>query len=311
MSDMITHWASFEDCRRLAQLDDKIEPLFRDLIEKQQNASRLGTLTRLGKDWMPPILKRAKAHADEGDLPAKDQRDLAFVLGGLIHQACDNVMKPMLSEGGKVNWTQMQAYLRGTPGTPPVSPEQVEAAHEFSAYLDAEVFHQVYMNGEDGVLSRFFLSEFTPEGQPFEAYVRALFQRSLLSSHTLNPTVDRMDEWLDNLFTLVQPLYVDINRWVRVYQHPDPAKIEAFEVRTKFYRTDDPTIRAARALQNGKTVDSVLLKEVFTDHATTCAYGEILQTGLRYLQSASEFWRGESNDLIAPNYEQWPDRASA
>src|SRR5262245_19735861 len=113
MSDMITHWASFEDCRRLAQLDEGIEPLFRELIEKEQNVARLGTLTRLGKNWMPPILKRARANAETGGLTARDRRDLAFVLGGLIHQACDNVMKPMLSEGGNVNWTQMQAYLRG------------------------------------------------------------------------------------------------------------------------------------------------------------------------------------------------------
>lgn len=311
MSDMITHWASFEDCRRLAQLDEGIDSLFRELIEKDQNAARLGTLTRLGKDWMPPILKRARANADHAELSARDRRDLAFVLGGLIHQACDNVMKPMLSEGGKVNWTQMQAYLRGTPGTPPVTPEQVEAAHEFSAYLDAEVFRQVYMNGEVGVMSKFFMSEFTPDAHAFENFVRALFQRSLLSAHTLNPTVDRMDEWLDNLFSLVQPFYVDIDRWVRAYQEPDESKIEAFGVRTKFYRMDDPSTQLARALQNGQPVDETLRKAVFEDHAATSAYGEILQTGLRYLRGASEFWRGESQDLVAPNYEQWSDRATA
>ncbi|WP_439631950.1 hypothetical protein [Shinella sp.] len=309
MSDMITHWASFEDCRRLAQLDDGIEPLFRDLIENEQNAARLGTLTRLGKDWMPPILKRARAHADEGELQARDRRDLSFVLGGLIHQACDNVMKPILSDG--VNWTQMQAYLRGTPGVPPVSPEQVAAAHELSAYLDAEVFRRVYMEGEVGMLSRFFLSELSPRGQDFEQFIRALFQRTLLSSHTLNPPVEEMDDWLDNLFSRLQPLYVDVEGWVRVYQNPDPAKIEAFDIRTRFYREDDPTIVAARALQAGQPIDDQLRQAVFVDHSSTCAYGEILQVGLRYLRGASQYWRGESDDLIAPNYEQWPDRASA
>ncbi len=303
MSDMVTHWAAFEDCRRLVQLDDKLPPIFREVIESGREVGRLGTLTRLGKVWMQPMLETALAQLKACAEEDKARRNLAFVLGGLVHQATDNVMKPVLSNMAGASWTQMQASLRGTPNTPKVNAESVELAHEFSAYLDAEVFRQVYLDGDAEPLSKFFMGELSDDGHAFEEFIRALFQRSLLSAHTLNPTADNMDnmaDWLDNLFGLVQPYFVEVDRWVRVYQHPDPEKIERFGVRTSFYRTDDPVIRAARALQHGTPVDAATRSAVYDNGAYVCIYGEILQTSLAYIRAAAAFWRGEAKDLTAP-----------
>jgi hypothetical protein len=303
MSDMVTHWAAFEDCRRLVQLDEKVVPVFREVIESGRDVGRLGTLTRLGMVWMQPMLETARAQLKAVAADEKGRRNLAFALGGLVHQATDNVMKPVLSNMAGASWTQMQALLRGTPDTPKLSEESIELAHEYSAYLDAEVFRQVYLDGEAEPLSRFFMSEVNATGRAFEDFVRALFQRSLLSAHTLNPTagsMENMADWLDNLFSVVQPFFVDVDRWVRVYQHPDPVKIEKFGVRTSFYRTDDPTIRAARALQHGKQIDAETRSAVYGDGTYNCVYGQILQTGLEYIRAAAAFWRGETNDLNAP-----------
>jgi hypothetical protein len=309
MSDMVTHWAAYEDCRRLAQLDEKLEPVFREVIESRRDVGRLGTLTRLGAKWMQPMLTTAMGQLKGGANNDVAKRNLAFVLGGLIHQATDNVMKPVLSNMSGANWTQMQASLRGTPNTPKVAEDAVERAHEYSAYLDAEVFREVYLDGDAEPLSHFFMGEMSAKGKSFEEFIRAIFQRSLLSAHTLNPTaatMDNMADWLDNLFRLVQPYFVDVDRWVRVYNHPDPKKVEEFGIRTEFYRKDDPTIRAARALQHGQPVDAATRKAVFEDGKYLCVYAQILQVGLMYMRSAAEFWRGESKDLIAPNFEQWP-----
>lgn len=306
MSDMLTHWAAFEDCCRLAQIDATIEPEFQAALAHNREAGRLGTLTRLGAKWMQPMLQGVRDHWSDASRDPKLQRNLAFVLGGLIHQATDNVMKPALSRAAGGTWSQMQAYLRGTPGTPPVSPQVVEAAHEYSAYLDAEVFRQVFLDGTADPFSQFFMAKLAPKGRAFEEFVRALFQRSLLSVHTLNPTVDHMEDWLENLFRTVQPAFVGVDRWVRVYNQPDPAKIEAYEVRTAFYRADDPTIRAARTLQRGEEIDAVARQAVFADATHTCLYSHILQTGLEYVRKASQFWRGETGHLVAPNFDEWP-----
>jgi hypothetical protein len=305
MSDMLTHWAAFEDCCRLAQIDDRIEACFRSALEQQRAAGRLGTLTRLGAKWMQPLMTNVRARWHEKDADAKLERDLGYVLGGLVHQATDNVMKPALSRAAGGTWSQMQAYLRGTPGTPPVSPEVVEAAHEYSAYLDAEVFAQVYLGGSAEPFSEFFMAELSPKGKGLEDFVRALFQRSLLSVHTLNPTVDHMEEWLENLFRTVQPAFVGVDRWVRVINHPDPQKIEAYGVRTLFYRADDPAIKVARAIQHSSPIDPAARAAALAG-THTCYYSHILQTGLDYLRKAGAFWRGETEHLVAPNFDEWP-----
>jgi hypothetical protein len=306
MSDMLTHWAAFEDCCRLSGIDEEIESVFRDALERQREAGRLGTLTRLGAKWMQPMLESVRDQWSNARLDPKLQRNLAFVLGGLIHQATDNVMKPPLSRAAGGTWSQMQAYLRGTPGTPPVSPQVVDAAHEYSAYLDAEVFRQVYLDGGADPFSEFFMAKLSPKGKAFEEFVRALFQRSLLSVHTLNPTVDHMEDWLENLFRTVQPAFVGVDRWVRVYHQPDPRKIEAYEVRTSFYRPDDPTIRVARALQRAEPVDAAARRAALAPGTHTCYYAHILQTGLDYMRKAAQFWRRESSHLVAPNFDEWP-----
>jgi hypothetical protein len=310
MSDMLTHFASFDDCRRLALLDATIAPEFRAVIEYGQEFARLGTLSFGGKTWMEPILRSARQHWAGVGRSGKYERNLAFVLGGLIHQACDGAMKPILSAAVGVDWNIMQAVMQKTPDAISRQDEQIARTQEVSAYFDAEVFREVYLQGKANPFNQFFMAEVTDAGRAFESVIRAMFQRSLLSAHTLKPDSANMEQWLDNLFERVQPYYLDVDLWVSVYQRPDPAKIEAYGVRTTFYNAEDPSIRLARALQTDRPIDLALRKTVYQDGVSTCGYGEILQLGLRYLRNASAFWRGETETLVAPNYETPPEVAA-
>jgi hypothetical protein len=310
MSDMLTHWASFDDCRRLAQLDEGVTPEFRAVIETGRDFARLGTLSFGGKTWMEPTLRNARLNWRGLGQSGKYERNLAFVLGGLIHQACDGAMKPILSSAIGADWNIMQAVMQKTPDAISRRDRDIAVTQEVSAYFDAEVFRQVYLNGDSEPFSRFFLAEVGEGAREFESVVRAMFQRSLLSSHTLKPDSQNMEEWLDNLFERVQPFYLDVDLWVEVFQRPDPKKIEAYGVRTSFYDEADPTIRAARTLQAGQPLDAELRRRVYQDGVSICGYGEILQLGLRYLRNASAFWRGETDALVAPNYETPPEVAA-
>jgi hypothetical protein len=310
MSDMLTHWATFDDCRRLAQLDDRIVPEFRSAIDKGAEEARFGTLTRGGGIWMEPTLRNARARWNDPAQRTRNERNVAFVLGGLIHQSCDRVMKPILTEAGGADWSEMMAIMQGSREVLQANAEQIARTQEASAYFDAEVFRQVYLGGEQGVLNRFFLAEVSSEGRVFEDVVKAMFQRALMAAHTLKPQDDDMEAWLDNLFDRVQHLPLLIDRWIKVYQHADPRKTEAFGVETTFYRADDPVIRAARLLQAGKTLDAGLKHDVFEKGVSTCAYGDVLQTGLIYLRGASDFWRGDVPTLRAPNYIKQSSRSA-
>jgi hypothetical protein len=103
------------------------------------------------------------------------------------------------------------------------------------------------------------------------------------------------DAWLDNLFAKVQPLYLDIELYGRVYEHPDPARMRAYGVETAFYREDDPAVRVARAAQAGQTVRPEELHAALAPGANRGGYGQALELGMQRLRDASRFWRGETD----------------
>lgn len=301
MSDMLTHWASFDDCRILAQKDNRIEPAFRTIIHEQRAFARFGSLTFGGTQWMTPTLRNAREYFANPKLREKGERNIAFVLGGLIHQACDRVMKPVLTEASGYDWSVMQKIMKAGPQSIRDHAAEVAKTQEVSAYFDAEVFREVYLAHGQEPFTSLFMGVPESGGSLLEESIRAMFQRSLLSSHTLKPDFDHMEDWLDNLFGTLQPLFLEVPHWVEAYQHPDPQKVADYGI-AKFYDPADPTIKAARLLQQGLPLDPKLEAAVYEHGEITCAYGNILQTGLGYLRSASAYWRGEEEEVDAPNY---------
>jgi hypothetical protein len=306
MSDMLTHWATSEDILELATVDASIEPILQHVAKKDRDFARLGALTRYGNSFMAPVLKGARTRFGTASWTERDERNVAFVLGGLAHQACDNGMKDPLTEAVDLSWGEVHGIMRGPSDMQAARAEDVRKVQELSAYCDAEVFRHVYMNGGATPFSKFFMAEVSEEGRDFENFVRSMFQRSMLASHTFIPDLNNVEGWLDNVFRVVQPLYLDVDLWVKVYQHPDPAKVEAYGIKKWFYKEDDPTIQLARKLQRGQSMSDDDKRAVFDRRATTCAYGEVLQIGLGYLRNASAFWRGEVKELISPNHESAP-----
>lgn len=174
---------------------------------------------------------------------------------------------------------------------------------EVSAYYDVHVFRQVYLSGAEEPFDRFLLAgNETEPGRALEAFARSLFQRALLSSHTLIPDQDDIDGWLDRLFARLQTLYIDIALYVDVFTNPDPAKIARYGVETAFYRAADPAIRAARAIARGEAVEPGRVREALVLEANESAYGQSLALGLAYLRAGSAFWRGETDELATPNW---------
>ena len=40
MSDLLVHWAVFDDCRRLAQVDRQVDPLLREWVQSEREAGQ-------------------------------------------------------------------------------------------------------------------------------------------------------------------------------------------------------------------------------------------------------------------------------
>jgi hypothetical protein len=165
---------------------------------------------------------------------------------------------------------------------------------EVSAYYDTHVFRKVYLADREEPFNRFLLADnATDPGQALEQFVSALFQRALLASHTLAPDKDDLDGWLDNLIARVQPLYVNVRTFVRVFSAPDPEKMRAYGVEEAFYAENDPAIRVARRAQAGENVDASELAGALEEEGNTSGYAKAVCRGMQRLRDASAFWRGE------------------
>jgi hypothetical protein len=297
MSDLLTHWAVFEDCRRLALLDDRVDPLLARVMHEEREFARLGALARSGATFVPHILRAVReAYRQDGEdgLP---RRKLAFALGGITHYAADVIIKPLAKSRTQVDWNKAHHRMQHGDSAPD-SP-----IREISAYYDTHVFRKVYLAGQEEPFNRFLLAENgTEPGQALEEFVFALFQRALLASHTLAPDKDDLDGWLDSLIAHVQPLYVDVRTFVRVFAAPDPDKMRTYGVEDAFYLEDDPAIRAARSAQAGQAIRASELAAALDEAANTSGYAKAVCRGVQRMGQASAFWRGE--DDTTPDLQQ-------
>lgn len=148
MSDMLSHWAIFEDARQIAARDARFDPELTGVIDAFLEYARMGTVSRGGNKWMGPIITRARAEWGNAEAHPAIDRKFAYALGGLPHQAIDNVIKP---------YRHMVARRDET------HPEPLDEPHRWLyAYQDAFLLKKVFGGGEDGVK----VSPLPPTGYP-------------------------------------------------------------------------------------------------------------------------------------------------
>lgn len=279
MSDLLTHWAVWDDTVAFARADERMEPALVRVLLEAEDAARLGAISRGGGWWANDLIAQARAQAEDlfHERGAAARRRLAFALGGVIHYPADLFVKPLFRE------------LRSVADTRTVS-----------AYYDIEVFREVYGGGRDGVFGAWLLQTADCDAAATaERFVRALFQRTLLACHTLSPPREGFAEWLDAVLGRLQPLYVDVDLYCRVWAAPDPALVEALGVRTRFYRADDPAVALARALRRGETQlgKAAAIDAAVANDANRGAYGRAVALAVALLRQISDWWRDGSPPL--------------
>lgn len=294
MSDMLTHWAVFEDVRRLTQLDEKIADVFKNILYREREYARLGALTRGGKYWAKEIIEYAMKNKTElSQENSTERKKIAFALGGLTHYAADIVMKKICGNIAQQNWNQVHhAMQRG-------DDEEAAKIKEISAYYDVYVFRKVYLEGHEEPFNTFLLSHNnTQPGMALEEFIRALFQRALLASHTFAPERENYIGYIEKLISKVQRLYIDINLYCDIFSNPDENKMKEFRVRDLFYREDEPLIKIARMLQ--KNINELdydeYEKAVIVDN-NRCGYASALAISIQRIRELSLYWNGESNQF--------------
>lgn len=177
MSDLLTHWAVFDDCRRVARYAEGVLPAFVQVLEEHHASARYGAIARL-KEEMPVmhwLRERREDLAGRADL----QRKLAYCLARYTHVACDSVMKEL--------------RLKAINGAPAGSDEEL-VGQEVYAYHDAHVFKHVYCNGSEEPFTPFmFRANETPPGRALERLTRSVFVAGLLALREPTAEIDDAD----------------------------------------------------------------------------------------------------------------------
>jgi hypothetical protein len=301
MSDLLTHWAIFEDTCRYVLADDAVCAEIRSAAHDEREYARLGAISRYGNWFVPEIMAKARTDwaAPDADR-TRILRRLAFALGGVTHFPTDYFMKPLLRTMGGSDWNAMHAADQA--GKPQTAAEK-EKLREVSAYYDVKVFNEVYRGGTEEPFSPMVMSaNSTDAGKALEEFVRALFQRALLACHTFSPPQRNVEPWLDAIIDQVQPLYIAIERYSKVFYEPDQAKMESYGVETVFYRADDPSVALARKLQAGYKPAPAEITDAIKDGANKGGYGKALALSAMQLRECSDFWQGKTDSL--PNIYQ-------
>jgi hypothetical protein len=181
MSDLLTHWAVFDDCRRLLPYAPGIEPMFSTALAAELPKARLGSIVRTEGYWIPPLLRRARTERHAAELTPTAQRQLALCVAGLTHTACDRAMKPL-----------MQHLTITNANVPELHGEDVHRL--VYAYQDTFVFREVYANGAEAPFNPFmFANNTSVPGLALEQIVQTAFVGGLLELRTMAHTVSDID----------------------------------------------------------------------------------------------------------------------
>jgi hypothetical protein len=278
MSENITHTAVTDDCVRLALNSPTVCDAFKHCMRSHLNIVRLAGVTRSGGSFMPQLLEKIRgvwANRKDGDLLEKK---LAFVLGWHCHRAADLQFKPV--------FVATDADCDKSPT-------------DCSIYHDVFLFREIYASGLERPYWPTTL-EVHMQSDPMAKTLRvdrmeecfySVWQQSFLRQHSFVTKESHSDNWIKQLIDKRQGLRVDIKRYAEAFSNPSPDRTRRFIVDINFYNGEDPLIRLARSIQNGRPDKTINLHEAVGAAKAQSLYARALRRGYTYLQAASDYFQ--------------------
>jgi hypothetical protein len=282
----------FEDCGRLALHSPGVCSAFKTALNKYWDIASLGTLTRSGDKYTVELLKYCRerwARRTAGDFL---EEKLAYVIGWRCHNAADRHFKPIYRE------VEPEHYKNEAGGR---DPDERDVS-DVRIYHDIIVFREVYDFGrKPGSPVSPYLLQDNLSGHPaaaampvapVEGAIGAVVQRTLLGQQGFAKGETDASKWLARFQRQLQDYYVDIHRYARAAEQPDPDFLRRFILDNRFYDRRDPLIRMARSLQAGKPAGGDL-KPALEQAERQSQYAQTIRQGYLYLAASSEFFEGK------------------
>ena len=270
MSEHIVHTAVLEDAFALGVRWPLLSEEFRRILAEQLSFARLGCVTVSGDRFSFYLLDRLKkiwpTHSYE------DEIKLGFVLGWINHRACDRQMKPI--------WNEPAFRGRGTDVDPTLSPTECSVYHEGHMwreyFKDCPVFLYALFPEEAEGLSVYPLLNH----KAAYSFLRTAYAMNMMDIQTLPDTLAE-DDYFCELCMRAQKFYVDLNRYRKSANDPDPDLIWDFITRINWYDEKDEIVAAARKIRFEG--DATFPKNLASAKSH---YGMALEKSLSYFSAA-------------------------
>lgn len=283
MSEHIVHTVVLDDSLMLIERMDSISPQLKALLARYHGFARLGCITVSGDSFSYRLLEQFKA--DGGCDPHRNEK-LSFVIGWVSHRACDRIMK--------VIWKEAQFKGRGTDVDPTLSP------YECSIYHEAEAYRRYFAGDSDYRLAIFpeAMEAFTGDGLRQDwAYtlVQGAFASNLMEIQTIPKKLDDQQRF-EELCIRAQKFYVDLGRYRRAIEAPDPVEYAEYVADINWYDEADPIIAAVRAIRAGEALSSQVVTEAVNAPAGS-KYALALALSMQYIVSANHYLHDPEADM--------------
>jgi len=282
LSEQVTHLALADDVRLLCLASPRVCDEIRDVLREDQAKMRLGALTRGSESFAGPMVKELCGRKD--DPKPRDGEKLAFCLGTMAHRAADRMMKPIFdsqSADGECDW------------------------RDISVYHDVFLFDRIYGRGKSepyapGALEPKLRFPKVPglDAETAEEFFRVMFQRAMLSAHTLIPDYSDPEGWLDKLFGKLQEMSLDVRRYHEAVTNPDEEIFRRAIVDVNFYDDKDPVIALVRDLRDSVEISEAEFLERWRLRDHDSLYSRGVAKGYGYVQVTSEYWAGEAREEL-------------
>ena len=284
MSEYLVHVAIMEDCFNILLQTQRVCPELKGVIEAHRDFGEAASTTMSGDTYtvllMEDLRKRWANRTPDDMLENK----LAFVLGWVSHRAADRQMKPVFRA---LNTPESKKIVN----------------NECTLYNEAKVYMEYYMNREhDPYKNVMHLMLSGPRAYPqvdlegMNNLFSGMLKGSFMQMHTMKPnleyTVTEIENWIDNIFTLLQHFNIRTDMIAQIVAKPDPGKYNRYIADANFFNDQDALIILAKKLRFHNEFSQLDVEEAITSSPSS-DYAIALKTALNYTIACNDFFAGK------------------
>ena len=256
MLRQFTYTAIADDCLTLLAHDDSAGGVFRTMLTNRDFV-HLGNTSDLDEQAIHLLMENRADNIRTGYEPDECAQKEVFLFGNLCRRETEKI--PELANDDEEQALQQDAAI-------------------------FRVYHARSMSGTGGMTDEMLRQHnMTPEEavRKTEDFLRIVFKRAIVRTHTFKPGYEDIQTWLRRFFRKQQQYEALLPRYAGAIVRPDPALVVKHLKHPDFYNPEDRLLRMAAVLREQKSPEIGSLAEALNEEPGASVYGQALRNCCR------------------------------